>query len=545
MPARNNKRVRPIVRPVLLLTALLFPGCRHFEPRPLEPEENLTALEGRTLNDPGLLEFVEAQRPGRPLDWDLETLTLAALYFHPDVEAARARWAVAEAGRITAGQRPNPTLGVSPQYDVTTSIPSPWIVTPTLSVPIETAGKRGKRLAVAAQLSHAARWEIAAVAWNVRAGLRRALLELWFAGESEAAWAERVGAGEELVRLLAGQLEAGEIALIEVSRERVALEQARLELLDARSRRLTARVQLAAALGLPARALEGVAFSFSAFTQPPAELPRAEARQRALLNRADILATLAQYAASEAALRLEIARQYPDIRFGPNYQFDQGDHMWGIALSVDLPVLNQNQGPIAEAEARRREQAARFNGVQIRVLAEIDTALAAYEAARQRLAAADRVVDQLVRQERLAREMFEAGEISRHTVAAARVERTSATLAQLAARLRAQETLGQLESALQTPSEFDPAAHPMPRADAAGPEPMARRAAPQGLGATSRSGNSDALASPNGGHAVAPGLAPKSHRQPSGPLAVPPVFSRASQSGHPTAEMHVPPGRLP
>jgi hypothetical protein len=57
-------------------------------------------------------------------------------------------------------------------------------------------------------------------------------------------------------------------------------------------------------------------------------------------------------------------------------------------------------------------------------------------------------------QERLAQAQFQAGEVSRAAVAAARVERTTAALALLAARFNAQEVLGQVENALQVPAEL-------------------------------------------------------------------------------------------
>ena len=41
-------------------------------------------------------------------------LTLAAFYYHPDMEVARAEWDVARAAIQTAGGRPNPTLNVTP-----------------------------------------------------------------------------------------------------------------------------------------------------------------------------------------------------------------------------------------------------------------------------------------------------------------------------------------------------------------------------------------------------------------------------------------------
>ena len=105
-----------------------------------------------------------------------------------------------------------------------------------------------------------------------------------------------------------------------------------------------------------------------------AELPLVEIRRRALLQRTDVLSALAAYAASESALRLEIAKQFPDLRLSPGYNYDQGDNEWSLGLSVTIPVLNQNQGAIAEAEARRAEMAAEFNALQARVVNEVEVA---------------------------------------------------------------------------------------------------------------------------------------------------------------------------
>ena len=85
-------------------------------------------------------------------------------------------------------------------------------------------------------------------------------------------------------------------------------------------------------------------------------------RRLAALNRSDILGALADYAASQSALQLEIARQFPDMHIGPGYLLDQTDNKWTLGATLTLPVLNQNQGAIAEAKARREEMAARFAG---------------------------------------------------------------------------------------------------------------------------------------------------------------------------------------
>ena len=153
--------------------ALVLSGCARFEPRPLSAADSAAKLGRRSLEDAKLKDFLEKNLPRELSEWpagkwDLDMLTLAAFYYHPSLEVARAQWAVAKGGEATAGQRPNPTLNVTPGYNATTFMASPWIVLGSLDVPVETAGKRRYRRAHAAQLSEAARLNIATVAWQVR-----------------------------------------------------------------------------------------------------------------------------------------------------------------------------------------------------------------------------------------------------------------------------------------------------------------------------------------------------------------------------------------
>ena len=127
-------------------------GCVHYQERPLAPEKTAAALAARSLNDNGLHRFL-AQNLGRdfevwpPAAWDFDLLALAAYYYQPSLDIARAEWSVATAGKVTAGERPNPSVSLSGTYDTTT--PPPWIPGVTFDIPIETAGKRGYRVAQA------------------------------------------------------------------------------------------------------------------------------------------------------------------------------------------------------------------------------------------------------------------------------------------------------------------------------------------------------------------------------------------------------------
>src|SRR5690242_7919833 len=157
--------------------AWILAGCaaRRYQSAPIVPTESASRLESRNLADPGLQAFLEESvghpvAPWPPKTWDLGTLSLAALYFSPTLDAARARVAEAEAALVTAGARPNPSLSVAP------GIPSPYLLTLDFAIPIETAGKRGHRVASARSLEHAARFDLADSAWKVRSGVRTALL---------------------------------------------------------------------------------------------------------------------------------------------------------------------------------------------------------------------------------------------------------------------------------------------------------------------------------------------------------------------------------
>ena len=45
--------------------------------------------------------------------------------------------------------------------------------------------------------------------------------------------------------------------------------------------------------------------------------------------------------AEDGYLYAEIARQYPDLRVGPGYEYDQGLNKWAVVgVSIELPVLN-------------------------------------------------------------------------------------------------------------------------------------------------------------------------------------------------------------
>jgi outer membrane protein TolC len=448
----------------MLVAALVMAnGCRHFEPAPLVPADSAAALESRSLADPGLHALVEKVLPGGapvwPLaKWDLTTLTLAAFYFHPSLDVARAHWQVVEAGVLTAGARPNPILSVTPQFISNAAAgATPWDITSVLDWPIETAGKRARRIEGAEQLATAARLGIDAAAWQVRSDLRLRLLEFAAARLRTESLVRELAAQHEVVALLEQRVKAGALSTAEVAPARLAELQSAADLAAAERQQREAQVSVAEAIGVTTAALEGIEIDFPMDAPVPGAEPRRDELQRqALQGRPDLLAALAEYEASQSALRLEIARQYPDLHVGPGYEYDQGLNKWSvIGFAIELPVLNRNEGPIAEAEARRSEVAARFLELQAAVIGQLDRALANRTSAREELERSESVLATERERAGATARALEAGATDRLALQTAEAELARAGRIHVEAQVRLQQALGDLEAAVQRP--LDPA----------------------------------------------------------------------------------------
>ncbi len=445
-----------VVLPILIFL-LCASGCATYEPESLSPAQTATTFSARRLNDPGLKSFLEqnGKVANWPLpSWNLPTLTLAAFYFHPTLDTARARLNVSRAEEISSGARPNPTVGITPEYSLNPeSGVSPWLAGFNFDIPIETAGKRGYRIARARQLSEAARLKIGSAAWQVRSHLRESLMAFAAVNARVELLQKQKAKQQEIVSLLEQQSKAGAISQFDLATARIALTKNEIELRHAQSQIAEKRAAVAEAIGLPAEALAEVRLVFDLSKNVSANFQAMEIRREALQSRTDILVALAEYAAAQTTLQLEIAKQYPDVHLGTGYQFDQGQNKWSLGLSMELPVLNRNEGGIAEAQARRAEAAAAFAELQAKIIGELDRALASFQSAGEQLHAIDELFTAQKKQRDALETQFKAGAIDRSDLAGADLELAAADLAKLEAQIKTQETFGALEDAVQRPMD--------------------------------------------------------------------------------------------
>jgi cobalt-zinc-cadmium efflux system outer membrane protein len=438
-----------------LFAALILTGCaaRRYQPAPIVATETASRLETRSLADPGLHAFVEknvghAVTPWPPQAWDSTTLYLAALYFSPALDAARARVAESQAAIVSAGARPNPSLSITP------GVPSPYLFNLDFSVPIETAGKRGHRIQSTRSLDQAARFDLADTAWKVRSGVRLALSNYLFAAQSlDLLRSEEKIRGEQ-VNILRQRLSVGEIPRPELDLVRIELSKAHLAINTVEGQLAEAKAALAASIGIPVAGLQGFEFSWNDLDSPPTteSLSPEKIQRDAVLNRLDVRRSLAQYAAAEADLQLEISKQYPDLQIGTGYTYEETNNFFTLGLSTILPLFNRNQGPIAEAEARRKEVGASFLEKQAQVIAGGERALALYSATLKELAEVDQTLNKLQdSQLRMMQQSVRLGEEDRLSLNGVQLQSSILARARLDALARAQGALGELEDAVQRP----------------------------------------------------------------------------------------------
>jgi outer membrane protein, heavy metal efflux system len=446
-------------------------GCIHYTPRPLPPERVVTDFAARRLDDPRLRAALDAKLPARTGNWprsgwDRADLVVAMLYFNDTVAEGRAALSVVTAGRRTARQRPNPTIAILTEYanegSQLTEFASQhggaplWLLGLTPDIPLDLGTRRTARIAVADLTAQQALYDFMEGVWKERAALRRALLDVLLT-EHEIALLEKVGGDRQAqLEMARRRLQAGEASHGDLDRlvaDAVADEQ---RLHDARRRLSAARSTLAQTLGVPVAALDSISLAWDGLEEPQElDSQRVQGwREEALLSRADVHSAVVGYGIAEESLRLEVAKQYPQVHIGPAYTWDHGVHRLQFNLSLELPVLNQNQGPIGEAEARRELAGAHLEGTVATAYQQIDEAIRQWHLALERLAAARGPVYDAAQSIYAEIERgFEAGSNDRTELVAARVARTLAELQILAAVRTAQEALSSLEDALRRPLE--------------------------------------------------------------------------------------------
>jgi outer membrane protein TolC len=455
----------------LLFGSIALSGCalQSYRAAPLDPGASAQRFEARTLDSPALKEYMlthglsAAQWPVER--WGLTELTLAAFHDHPDIDVARAQ---AKALRAEGAAAPRPPLGVTPRVEHhsqrTPEQSSPWSLGFEVQIPLSFAATGDAVRSRYDALAQAADLRIGATAWEVRSRVRARLLDVYSNTAEVDLLAREVRERETLLALLEQRLQAGAISSVEANSGQLALVDARTRLQLARSAAERSFAALAEALSLPVAVVRSLQLDYAELQRPAAVPQDSEARRAALLKRLDIRAKLLEYAAAEAEVKLEIARQYPSISISPGFLWDQGDNVWSLAATL-IPAVMGNRPAVAAAQARRAVEGAQFRALQDHVIAQAQGAEAVYAGVLQALAQAEHAGSLQAAHAQQVERQFAAGYADRVELTAAHLETIVAQRGALAVLTEALRAQGALEDALQVPLAGGPLPQPGPSPD--------------------------------------------------------------------------------
>jgi cobalt-zinc-cadmium efflux system outer membrane protein len=363
-------------RPLMCLISASLAGCQTYQARPLDMDDMVASWRSRAASDQAVQ--ATAARRGTAFDasdgLNADEGVAVALTFNPHLNSLERAAAVAGAGLADVAPLPNPQLELQARR-VLDSGPDGWRIEGGLAFVIPLSDRIGAERDRARAVVRAEAASLSAARWALANKVRGAWLRWSEAASEVGVWqqyARTMKPLEEAARSLsaAGELDSTRLGVLELDRlEAQAAQQ------DAAGRADTLAMALRQLMGIRPDAPVTLLPSL----EPPANAERADGAP--VVSHPEVLAARATYSASEHAVRLEIARQYPDLRIGPSASVE-GPGALGLGIGLPIPSLDLNRRPIAQSRARRLARQASVRLVVEQLLA--GAALARANAARFR-----------------------------------------------------------------------------------------------------------------------------------------------------------------
>ncbi len=426
--------------------ALLTSSCANekYQAKPIEPTKVIAKLNNKDTNSADFKAYLIKQgytESDLPFaSWDLNELTLCALYYHTKLDVAKAQLGFANASLEAAGLKQNPIInGNIARSNLANGDKRPWAYGLNVEIPIETGNKRGIRIEEAQHLVEAVRIDVADTAWQLRSQIAKDLLRYHENMAQQQQLTLELKTQDTLVKILEKRVQLGALSNTELNAAKLLQQKTLFFLNTEQAKSNEIRAILASDVGLSNEKFNQLTLKpldiVATLTRQSTQLEASAAKQlqeNALLNRLDIRRSLEKYAAAEAKIKLEVAKQTPDISLSPGFAFEFGDSIWSLGFSTLLNLLNKNQTLIKESTQLREIEGAQFEALQAKIIGDLSQNIAAYEASLQNVKQVkQQQVTQLAYSQKLLRQ-FDAGLI----------DKLDLTQNQLNSTLLAQQLLG-------------------------------------------------------------------------------------------------------
>ena len=248
-----------------------------------------------------------------------------------------------------------------------------------LSMELEVAGQRGKRIEEAERNLERAEASFRDFQRGFRAKLARAFYQAVFARERLALQRRVEGLNRNLLDVTRIKFDAGDVSGLEVNVAVVRYGQSRKETLDAERNLTEALLELRRLIGIEERFVPEDKLDISL---PPISV--ATILERALANRPDILAKRYELQRAEAEIALVRRQVFPNPTFGLSFTREgTGDKIALGGISIPLPIFNRQQGELQSLDAKRIQARAELMGLEKEIRKEVDQAINQWATASQ------------------------------------------------------------------------------------------------------------------------------------------------------------------
>lgn len=452
----------------LLLFCLLMQACaKHsYVEAPVNTDSILERINTWSLNHLGLNNFLQANsisQVSEGTSFSINRLFLTGLFYDPEMQLAYKKWQQAKVVLDHSDYQINPELAMPFEHHSDTSDGrSKWTIGAVLSFIYERKGKREARKAKA---------ELSLL--NAHLDIKRRVFENYALTEEKyyayvvkhTALKEiknEVSVLKELLAQLQSKFELGAVSQFELNSTKLELQQGMFELNIEENVLQEIGDELLAMTYLTYSELEKIEievvspllFARGAYQQSIVFAYSFPELQKLMLeNHVDLAIQLNQYAQTEAALRLKIEAQYPDIVLSPGFVFDQTDNVWSLGSAWVLPLFENTQQNLAILEALeerkiKQQEIIAFQKTLLNALYKSYRSIARY---KKSIKASDELINTIQQRAEEIEKQIEAGGLDRIALLRNRLELYKAKQEQIAVYNNAVNALLEIEYLLQRP----------------------------------------------------------------------------------------------
>ena len=338
-------------------------------------------VAGTLLLSAGLTLGLWAQHLPKTLD--LGQAVEIALSRHGGLDAARAAIEARAGSTRQAGLLPNPVFSLqtenwrfygTPGFSASRNLDVfAWV-----GLPIETAGKRTRRVELAEADERIAEHKRQRVAWGIRQSVKKAYWEVLAAVSDVEMLARSRETLQRLENYHEVQVRQGAMAEVDLIKVQVEAGRAALAVSGAEMEVGRGKIALLEAMGIPELNTD---FEVRQPEARPVNLSWDAARatrqtvETALVHRTEILIGRAHVERARANVALQRSLARPDVTPYLGYKRNNAFHTLIGGFSISLPVRDKNTGRIEEALAEVRRREADLRAVEARIGAEVAAAL--------------------------------------------------------------------------------------------------------------------------------------------------------------------------